>query len=155
MPDYKLIASQVASLAEIDRDFVPVLSNAAALLYEGLERINWAGFYLLDRGSLLVGPFQGRVACVRIAIGKGVCGTAVQEGKPLRVEDVHAFPGHIACDSASRSEIVLPIRSGGRVVAVLDIDSPELARFTEEDQQGLLLVAAALERATDFSRIRP
>ena len=129
MPDYKLIASQIASLAEIDRDFVPVLSNAAALLYEGLERINWAGFYLLDRGSLLVGPFQGRVACVRIAIGKGVCGTAVQEGKPLRVEDVHAFPGHIACDSASRSEIVLPIRSGGQIVGVLDIDSEVMIIF--------------------------
>ena len=151
MPDYKLIASQVASLAEIDRDFVPVLSNAAALLYEGLERINWAGFYLLDRGSLLVGPFQGRVACVRIAIGKGVCGTAVQEGKPLRVEDVHAFPGHIACDSASRSEIVLPIRSGGQIVGVLDIDSPEKGRFTEE---GLAQVVKALEESTDFSRLR-
>ena len=154
MPDYKLIASQVASLAEIDRDFVPVLSNAAALLYEGLERINWAGFYLLDRGSLLVGPFQGRVACVRIAIGKGVCGTAVQEGKPLRVEDVHAFPGHIACDSASRSEIVLPIRSGGQIVGVLDIDSPEKGRFTAEDQQGLAQVVKALEESTDFSRLR-
>ena len=140
MPDYKLIASQVASLAEIDRDFVPVLSNAAALLYEGLERINWAGFYLL--------------ACVRIAIGKGVCGTAVQEGKPLRVEDVHAFPGHIACDSASRSEIVLPIRSGGQIVGVLDIDSPEKGRFTEEDQQGLAQVVKALEESTDFSRLR-
>ncbi|MCI8922081.1 MAG: GAF domain-containing protein [Acutalibacter sp.] len=154
MPDYKLIASQIASLAEIDRDFVPVLSNAAALLYEGLERINWAGFYLLDRGSLLVGPFQGRVACVRIAIGKGVCGTAVQEGKPLRVEDVHAFPGHIACDSASRSEIVLPIRSGGQIVGVLDIDSPEKGRFTEEDQQGLAQVVKVLEESTDFSRLR-
>ncbi len=154
MPDYKLIASQIASLAEIDRDFVPVLSNAAALLYEGLDRINWAGFYLLDRGSLLVGPFQGRVACVRIAIGKGVCGTAVQEGKPLRVEDVHAFPGHIACDSASRSEIVLPIRSGGQIVGVLDIDSPEKGRFTEEDQQCLAQVVKALEESTDFSRLR-
>lgn len=154
MPDYKLIASQITSLAEIDRDFVPVLSNAAALLYEALERVNWAGFYLLDRGSLLVGPFQGKVACVRIALGKGVCGTAVQQGKPLRVEDVHAFPGHIACDSASRSEIVLPIRSGGNIVGVLDIDSPEKGRFSEEDEQGLALVVEALERATDFSRLR-
>ena len=154
MPDYKLIASQIASLAEIDRDFVPVLSNAAALLYEGLERINWAGFYLLDRGSLLVGPFQGRVACVRIAIGKGVCGTAVQEGKPLRVEDVHAFPGHIACDSASRSEIVLPIRSGGQIVGVLDIDSPETGRFNEEDQEGLQAVVRSIEACADFSRLR-
>lgn len=154
MPDYKLIASQVEALAEIDRDFVPVLSNAAALLDEALERINWVGFYLLDKGSLLVGPFQGKVACVRIEVGKGVCGTAVEQGKALRVEDVHAFPGHIACDSASRSEIVLPMRSGGKVVGVLDIDSPEKGRFTQEDELGLAQVVAALEKATDFSRLR-
>lgn len=154
MPDYKLIASQIEALAEIDQDFVPVLSNAAALLDEAMERINWVGFYLLDKGSLLVGPFQGKVACVRIEIGKGVCGTAVGQGKVLRVEDVHAFPGHIACDSASRSEIVLPMRSGGKAVGVLDIDSPEKARFTQEDELGLAQVVAALEKVTDFSRLR-
>lgn len=154
MPDYKLIASQIEALAEIDQDFVPVLSNVAALLDEAMERINWVGFYLLDKGSLLVGPFQGKVACVRIEIGKGVCGTAVEQGKVLRVEDVHAFPGHIACDSASRSEIVLPMRSGGKAVGVLDIDSPEKARFTQEDELGLAQVVAALENVTDFSRLR-
>ena len=155
MATYDLMARQIESLAEADHDMIPVLANAAAVLNEGIPRINWVGFYLLDKGSLVVGPFQGKAACVRIPLGKGVCGTAAAAGAVQRVEDVHAFPGHIACDGASRSEIVLPIRSGGRVVAVLDIDSPELARFTEEDQQGLLLVAAALERATDFSRIRP
>lgn len=154
MPDYELMAKQVEALAEIDRDFVPVLSNAAAVLWEGLDRVNWAGFYLMDKGSLLVGPFQGKAACVRIEVGKGVCGTAVQRGEVILVEDVHAFPGHIACDSASRSEVVAPIRSGGRVVGVLDVDSPEKGRFTESDAQGLALVVKALERATDFSRLR-
>lgn len=154
MIDYKLIAKQVTALAGADRDFVPVLANAAALLNESLDRINWVGFYLMDKGSLLVGPFQGKTACVRIEIGKGVCGSAVQQGKPLRVEDVHAFPGHIACDSASRSEIVLPIRSGGKIVGVLDIDSPETGRFSGEDECGLAEVVKALEAVTDFSRLR-
>lgn len=154
MPEYELMAKQIESLAEADRDFVPVLSNAAAILNEGLERINWVGFYLMDKGSLLVGPFQGKAACIRIEIGKGVCGTAVQQGKTQRVEDVHAFPGHIACDSASRSEIVLPIRSGGKIVGVLDIDSPEVGRFNESDKAGLEVVVKAIENATDFSRLR-
>lgn len=154
MPNYELMAKQIEALSEIDADLIPVLSNASAVLNEGLDRINWVGFYLMDRGSLLVGPFQGKSACVRIEIGKGVCGTAVQQDKTLRVEDVHAFPGHIACDSASRSEIVLPIHSNGKVVGVLDIDSPELDRFSEGDAQGLLLVVEAIERVTDFSRLR-
>lgn len=154
MPNYELMAKQIQSLAEIDRDFVPLLSNAAAILWEGLERVNWAGFYLMDKGSLLVGPFQGRAACVRIEVGKGVCGTAVARDQVQRVEDVHKFPGHIACDSASRSEIVLPIHSGGRIVGVLDIDSPERARFTAEDERGLALVVEALESVADFSRLR-
>ncbi len=154
MPDYKLMAKQIEALAEIDRDFVPVLANASAVLWEGMDKINWAGFYLMDRGSLLVGPFQGKAACVKIEIGKGVCGGAVEQGKILRVEDVHAFPGHIACDSASRSEIVLPIRSGGKIVGVLDIDSPEKGRFAESDEQGLAVVVESLERVTDFSRLR-
>ncbi len=154
MPDYELMAKQIESVAEIDRDFVPVLSNASAVLGEGMDRINWVGFYLMDKGSLLVGPFQGRVACVRIEIGKGVCGTAVQEGKTMLVEDVHAFPGHIACDSASRSEVVVPIRSNGKIVGVLDIDSPETGRFSESDAHGLEIVVKALENATDFSRLR-
>lgn len=154
MPNYELMAKQIRSLAEIDRDFVPLLSNAAAILWEGLERVNWVGFYLMDKGSLLVGPFQGKTACVRIEVGKGVCGTAVARDQVQRVEDVHAFPGHIACDSASRSEIVLPIHSGGRIVGVLDIDSPERARFTAEDERGLALVVEALESVADFSRLR-
>lgn len=154
MPNYELMAKQIEALSEIDADLIPVLSNASAVLNEGLDRINWVGFYLMDRGSLLVGPFQGKSACVRIEIGKGVCGTAVQQDKTLRVEDVHAFPGHIACDSASRSEIVLPIHSNGKVVGVLDIDSPELDRFSESDEQGLEIVVKVIERVTDFSRLR-
>lgn len=154
MAEYTLMARQIEAVAEIDRDFVPVLSNAAAVLWEGLDRVNWVGFYLMDRGSLLVGPFQGKVACVRIEVGRGVCGGAVRQGRILRVEDVHAFPGHIACDGASRSEIVLPIRSGGDIVGVLDVDSPETGRFTEEDEAGLAEVVEALEGVTDFSRLR-
>lgn len=154
MIDYELLAKQIEAVAEIDCDFVPVLANASAILNEAMDRINWVGFYLMDRGSLLVGPFQGKTACVRIEIGKGVCGGAVQQGKPIRVEDVHAFPGHIACDSASRSEIVFPMRSEGKIVGVLDIDSPEKGRFGESDEQGLAAVVAALERVTDFSRLR-
>ncbi len=154
MPDYQLMAKQIEAVAEIDRDFVPVLSNASAILNEGLDRINWVGFYLMDKGNLLVGPFQGKAACVKIEIGRGVCGSAVQQGAVLRVEDVHAFPGHIACDSASRSEIVLPIRSGGKIVGVLDIDSPEKGRFSESDEQGLKIVVESLEKAADFSRLR-
>lgn len=154
MADYLLLAKQIEAVAEIDHDFVPVLANASAILFEAMDRINWAGFYLMDRGSLLVGPFQGKTACVRIEVGKGVCGSAVQQGKPIRVEDVHGFPGHIACDSASRSEIVLPIRNGGKIVGVLDIDSPEKGRFSESDEQGLAAVVAALEKVADFSRLR-
>ena len=154
MPNYERMAKQIEGLAEIDRGFLPLLSNAAAVLNEGMDRLNWVGFYLMDQGSLVVGPFQGKVACVRIAVGKGVCGSAVEQGRVLRVEDVHAFPGHIACDSASRSEIVLPIRSGGKIVGVLDIDSPEPGRFSEADQAGLEAVVQALENAADFSRLR-
>ena len=154
MPDYEMMAKQIEALACADRDFVPVLSNASAVLNDGMDRINWVGFYLMDKGSLLVGPFQGKAACIRIDIGKGVCGTAVQQGRILRVGDVHAFPGHIACDSASRSEIVLPVRSGGKIVGVLDIDSPEPGRFSEDDEAGLEAVVGAIEAATDFSRLR-
>lgn len=154
MPDYKMLAKQIEALAGADRDFVPVLSNASAILNDGMDRINWVGFYLMDKGSLLVGPFQGKAACIRIAVGKGVCGAAVQQGRTLRVEDVHAFPGHIACDSASRSEIVLPIRSREKIVGVLDIDSPETGRFSEEDEAGLEAVVKAIEAVTDFSRVR-
>ena len=128
MTDYQLLKEQAEAIIETEPHYVAALSNISALIYESLDRLNWAGFYLMDRGSLLVGPFQGKTACIRIEIGKGVCGTAVKEEKILRVADVHEFPGHIACDSASNSEIVLPVRSGGRIVGVLDIDSPVLNR---------------------------
>jgi len=154
MTDYKLLADQAAAMIETEPHYVAALSNLSALIYESMDRLNWAGFYLMDKGSLLVGPFQGRPACIRIEIGKGVCGTAVKEDKIQRVADVHAFPGHIACDSASRSEIVLPIRSGGRIVGVLDIDSPEPERFSEEDEKGLALLVDLIGRAVDFAGLR-
>ncbi len=154
MVNYKSIADQIISLAEEERDFVPLLANASALIWQSLDRINWSGFYLMDKGSLLLGPFQGKVACIRIKLGRGVCGTAAAEGKTLRVDNVHEFPGHIACDSASNSEIVVPIRSGDRVVGVLDIDSPEFSRFDEEDEKGLEEVVCAIEKAADFSSLR-
>ena len=154
MTDYALLADQAASMIETEPHYVAALSNLSALIYESMDRLNWAGFYMMDKGSLLVGPFQGRPACIRIEIGKGVCGTAVKEKKIQRVADVHAFPGHIACDAASRSEIVLPIRSGGRIVGVLDIDSPEPERFSEEDKKGLALLADLIGRAVDFAGLR-
>ena len=141
-------------MIETEPHYVAALSNISALIYESLDRLNWAGFYLMDKGSLLVGPFQGRPACIRIEIGKGVCGTAVKEDKIQRVADVHAFPGHIACDAASRSEIVLPIRSRGRIVGVLDIDSPEPERFSQEDEKGLALLADLIGRTVDFAGLR-
>ena len=154
MENYKSVADQIMSLAEEERDFVPLLSNASALLWQSIDRINWAGFYLMDKGSLLLGPFQGKVACIRIKPGRGVCGTAAAEGKALRVDNVHEFPGHIACDYASNSEIVIPIRSGRKIVGVLDIDSPEFSRFSEEDEKGLAEVVKAIEKSADFSRLR-
>jgi len=113
------------------------LANLSALIWEELDRINWAGFYLMNDDALVLGPFQGRPACIRIEIGKGVCGTAVREDAVQRVDDVHLFPGHIACDEASRSELVIPIHAGGQVIGVLDIDSPEYGRFDEKTRQEL------------------
>ncbi len=121
------------------------LANAAALLYQALPQINWAGFYLLQDGQLVLGPFQGKPACIQIPLGRGVCGTAAATGSIQRIADVHTFPGHIACDAASRSEIVLPIHHGGKVVAVLDIDSPFPDRFSFQDQEGLSTLVAILE----------
>lgn len=154
MTDYDLLLEQAAAIIETEPHYVAALSNIAALIYESMDRLNWAGFYLMDRGSLLVGPFQGRTACIRIGIGKGVCGTAVKEERIIRVVDVHAFPGHIACDSASNSEIVLPLRKGGRIVGVLDIDSPVLNRFSEEDEAGLSGLAKCISEQVDFDRLR-
>ena len=161
MTDYGLLAKQIVSLSEIDAHWLPVLSNAAALLWDALDDINWAGFYLVDPATvtgggsstpeLRLGPFQGKVACVRIPFGRGVCGTAAATKTSQLVEDVHQFPGHIACDSASNSEVVIPIFKNGQVVGVLDIDSPNVARFTQEDLAGLEQVVKALESCTNFS----
>lgn len=151
MTDYEFIYKQMKSLIEGDPHYLPVLSNASALLYEHLDTINWAGFYLMNKGSLVLGPFQGKTACIRIPVGRGVCGTAVRDDSVQLVYDVHRFPGHIACDSASNSEIVVPIHSGGEVVGVLDIDSPVAGRFTEADRDGLAGFAALIEKMTDFS----
>lgn len=123
------------------------LANASALLWQELPEINWAGFYILEGETLVLGPFQGKPACIEIPVGKGVCGAAVAQNTTQLVEDVHKFPGHIACDSASRSEIVVPIRCEGKIWGVLDIDSPHLARFTREDQEGLESFVRVLEKA--------
>lgn len=155
--DYELIIKQMEALAEECPDRIPVMANVSALLYHSMEDVNWAGFYLVKGDTdadeaLVLGPFQGQVACVRIEKGRGVCGTAWAEDAVQLVPDVHAFPGHIACDCASRSEIVVPIHrysSEGRdseVIAVLDIDSPVPARFTESDRAGLEALAASLEQ---------
>ena len=202
MTDYGLLTKQIVSLAEVDAHWLPVLSNAAALLWDALDDINWVGFYLvdpvtvtgveldaapgveldagsgvepdaapgaeLDAGSgvepdaapsaheprtpeLRLGPFQGKVACVRIPFGRGVCGTAAETKISQLVEDVHQFPGHIACDSASNSEVVVPIVKDNQVVGVLDIDSPSVARFSQEDLTGLEQVVKALESCVNFS----
>ena len=182
MTDYGLLAKQIVSLAEVDAHWLPVLSNAAALLWDALDDINWAGFYLVDpvtvsgaepdaapgaepdvvpgadpsdhepcTPELRLGPFQGKVACVRIPFGRGVCGTAAETKTSQLVEDVHQFPGHIACDSASNSEVVVPIVKDNQVVGVLDIDSPSVARFTQEDLTGLEQVVKALESCVNFS----
>lgn len=182
MTDYGLLAKQIVSLAEVDAHWLPVLSNAAALLWDALDDINWAGFYLVDLATvtraelgagsgvepdaapsadpsahelrtpeLRLGPFQGKVACVRIPFGRGVCGTAAETKTSQLVEDVHQFPGHIACDSASNSEVVVPIFKDNQVVGVLDIDSPSVARFAQEDLTGLEQVVKALESCVNFS----
>lgn len=155
MTDYRLIAKQVESLGREAGDYVPFLANVSAVLYDALDDLNWAGFYLMDQGELLLGPFQGKVACIHIPVGSGVCGTAVEKACTQRVEDVHAFPGHIACDAASASEIVVPLHSGGKVIGVLDVDSPLKGRFTEEDQAGLEQVVAVIEECADFRRLTP
>ncbi|MDC7280071.1 MULTISPECIES: GAF domain-containing protein [Pseudobutyrivibrio] len=150
MTDYKLLTEQMKALAEDEKWFVPVMSNASAILYDNMEDLNWAGFYIMRDGALVLGPFQGKVACINIPVGKGVCGTAVAKDETQLVEDVHQFPGHIACDSASNSEIVVPIHKDGKVVAVLDIDSPKLARFNQDDKAGLEEFVKAIEEVIYF-----
>jgi L-methionine (R)-S-oxide reductase len=134
---YKHLPATLAGLLDGETDALANLSNAAALLFASLNRINWAGFYLLRGDTLVLGPFQGKPACVRIALGKGVCGSAAVRRETLMVPDVHAFPDHIACDAASRSEIVVPILDGGALRGVLDVDSPEKDRFDAADRAGL------------------
>jgi len=147
---YQLLLEQSKAMVDGERNQIANLANVAALLFHGLEEINWAGFYLLDDRELILGPFQGKPACIRIPIGRGVCGTAVAQRQTLRIEDVHDFPGHIACDSASNSEIVIPIIVQDRVVGVLDIDSPVFHRFQKEDQQYLEEIVRVLERSCDW-----
>ncbi|MEM1502403.1 GAF domain-containing protein [Domibacillus sp. 8LH] len=145
---YSLVNKQLEALLTGETNTIANLANASALLGQFLPRINWVGFYVLDenKNGLVLGPFQGLPACVRIPFGKGVCGTAAAERKTLRIEDVHAFPGHIACDAASRSEIVVPLIKDGELLGVLDIDSPETNRFDEEDEKGLVQFAETLVR---------
>jgi L-methionine (R)-S-oxide reductase len=135
--DYELVIKQLRALLEGESNTIANLANASALLNQFLNEVNWVGFYLMEDGELVLGPFQGLPACVRIPLGKGVCGTAAQNQKTERIEDVHAFPGHIACDAASQSEIVVPIVRDGQLLGVLDIDSPIKNRFDEIDQQYL------------------
>ena len=135
--DYAELGQQLSGLLQGESDFTANAANTAALIFDALPDINWAGFYFLRGGELVVGPFQGKPACVRIALGRGVCGTAAAERRTIVVRDVEEFPGHIACDAASRSEVVVPLITGGRLVGVLDIDSPNLARFDEADARGL------------------
>ena len=143
--DYQLLCAELRALTDGIPYETANLANASALLWDSLENINWAGFYKMEDGALVLGPFQGKPACIRIEVGKGVCGTAVAENATQRVADVHAFPGHIACDSASNSEIVVPIRVDGKVWGVLDIDSPNFHRFSPEDQAGLEAFVRVLE----------
>jgi L-methionine (R)-S-oxide reductase len=146
---YRELASQLDGLLQGERDFIANTANMASLLFHSLPDLNWAGFYLLRAGELVLGPFQGKPACVRIPVGRGVCGTAVAEKRSIVVPDVHAFPGHIACDSASRSELVVPLVQEGRIIGVLDLDSPLPGRFDEVDRHGCEILAAILMRASD------
>lgn len=145
MIDYRSLAQEAEALVAGVPHPVANLSNLSALIMDAMPDLNWAGFYLLEGETLVLGPFQGKPACIEIPVSRGVCGAAVREDRPQLVPDVHAFQGHIACDCASRSELVIPMHSDGRVVAVLDLDSPLPARFDEADRDGLLLLVRAVE----------
>lgn len=149
-PEIFYTALQAEALALLDRAWFTNLANVSACLFEHLDKVNWVGFYLAQDEELVLGPFQGRPACLRIALGRGVCGAAAKEGRSVLVDDVHAFPGHIACDSRSRSELVIPMFQNGRLLGVLDIDSPELSRFDESDQKGLEDLVRAVIAKTDW-----
>lgn len=144
---YRQLGDAASALIENEPDAVANMANIAALMWEFVPDINWAGFYRMVEGELVLGPFIGRPACIRIPLGQGVCGAAAASGETHLVEDVHSFPGHIACDAASRSELVVPVKRGGKVIAVIDIDSPALARFDHEDAAGVEALAAAIARS--------
>lgn len=146
MVDYDLLTEQAEAFCEDTPDEVAAMANLSSLIYYTLDRLNWAGFYRVKGEELILGPFQGKVACIRIAKGRGVCGTAWKEDRVFVVPDVHAFPGHIACDGDSQSEIVVPIHRGGEVIGVLDIDSPVLNRFDDADREGLTALVQCFER---------
>ena len=146
---YELLAAQLEALLADERDFVANAAQFSAFLFHELGDLNWAGFYLNKGEQLVLGPFQGKVACVRIPFGRGVCGAAASSRQTQRVEDVHAFPGHIACDSASNSELVVPLVKDGRLIGVLDLDSPSAARFSPDDQAGVERLVAIFLRLTD------
>ncbi|MFT5707548.1 MAG: L-methionine (R)-S-oxide reductase [Oceanospirillaceae bacterium] len=150
---YQLLVKQAAALLSGETDYIANAANLSALLFNNLEQLNWAGFYFIKDEQLVLGPFQGQVACVRIPLGKGVCGTAAATGNIQRIDDVHQFAGHIACDAASNSEIVLPLLCNEKVIAVLDIDSPTIARFDEIDQQYLAEIAAIYTRSSSLGAI--
>ena len=149
---YRDLNQQLAALFAGERNGLANSANMCALLYQVLPDLNWAGFYFLQGGELVLGPFQGKAACVRIALGRGVCGTAAARRETLVVANVHEFPGHIACDLRSRSEIVVPLIKRGRLLGVLDLDSPQLARFDEEDRSGLNAAVALLLDSSDFGK---
>jgi L-methionine (R)-S-oxide reductase len=150
---YRDMNEQLAGLFSTERNGLANTANMCAVLYEALPRVNWVGFYFLVGGELVLGPFQGKVACVRIAMGRGVCGTAAERRETLIVPDVQEFPGHIACDAASRSEIVVPLIQGRRLLGVLDLDSPDVARFDQEDLRGLNAAVDMLLLSSDLSKL--
>lgn len=143
--NYNLLGKQLASLIEDETNLIAILSNTSALLNDNLDQINWVGFYLIENNELILGPFQGHPACVHISIGKGICGTAVANNQTQLVDDVNTFPGHIACDANSKSEIVVPIHVDNEIIGVLDIDAPITQRFSKGDQQGLEEIVSILE----------
>ena len=149
--NYLMLTKQLKSLIEDEHHLIAILSNTSALLNAPLDQVNWVGFYLIEDNELILGPFQGHPACVHIEIGKGVCGTAVSEDATQRVSDVHQFPGHIACDANSKSEIVIPIHVNDKIIGVLDIDAPIKDRFTWDDQEGLEQVVQILEKQLNQS----
>jgi L-methionine (R)-S-oxide reductase len=142
---YAQLLQQIEAIVAGEKDLIANMANISAILYWALENVNWAGFYIVKQGQLVLGPFHGQPACIRIPIGKGVCGTAVSENNIQLIEDVHQFLGHIACDAASNSEIVLPVRKDNQIIAVLDIDSPNIARFDHEDKAGLSRIVEILQ----------